>query len=89
MVAIRVDFLVVVKFLSLSNKQLRTHGKNFQGLAQTLIVESGDEYIYGSSRFANICVVSVNKDNCPHRSDLLTAAVTQLLALMGIRTTCP
>ena len=28
---ISVDFLIVVKFLPLSNKQLRTHGKNFQG----------------------------------------------------------
>ena len=48
----------------------------------TVIVESGDKYIYGSPRFANVCVVSVNKDNCPHISGLLTAAVTQLLALV-------
>ena len=26
-----VDFLIIVEFLPLSNKQLRTHGKNFQG----------------------------------------------------------
>ena len=31
LVAISVDLLIVVKFLPLSNKQLRTHGKNFQG----------------------------------------------------------
>ena len=30
LVAISVDFLIVVKFLPPSNKQLRTHGKNFQ-----------------------------------------------------------
>ena len=28
---IRIDLLIVVKFLPPSNKQLRTHGKNFQG----------------------------------------------------------
>ena len=28
---IRIDFLIVVKFLPPSNKQLRTHGKNLQG----------------------------------------------------------
>ena len=31
LVAISVDFLIVVEFLPPSNKQLRTHGKNFQG----------------------------------------------------------
>ena len=31
LVAISVDFLIFVKFLPPSNKQLRTHGKNFQG----------------------------------------------------------
>ena len=31
LVAISVDFLIVVKFLPLSNKQLRTHANNFQG----------------------------------------------------------
>ena len=31
LVATRIDFLVVVEFLPLTNKQLRAHGKNFQG----------------------------------------------------------